>query len=47
MGERVLCKHEVIGSIPFASTSWAFWSFGTGALVFVRRREKRFPVSLP
>ena len=21
MGERVLCKHEVIGSIPFASTS--------------------------
>ena len=21
MGERVLCKHEVIGSIPFTSTS--------------------------
>ena len=21
MGERVLCKHEVIGSIPFASTT--------------------------
>ena len=20
MGERVLCKHEVIGSIPFSST---------------------------
>ena len=20
LGERVLCKHEVIGSIPFAST---------------------------
>ena len=24
MGERVLCKHEVIGSIPFASTIYAF-----------------------
>jgi hypothetical protein len=21
LGERVLCKHEVIGSIPFTSTS--------------------------
>ena len=21
MGERVLCKHEVIGSIPFSSTN--------------------------
>ena len=21
MGERVLCKHEVIGSIPFTSTN--------------------------
>jgi hypothetical protein len=22
LGERVLCKHEVIGSIPFTSTSF-------------------------
>ena len=22
MGERVLCKHEVVGSIPSASTIW-------------------------
>ena len=27
MGERVLCKHEVIGSIPFASTIFYLWFF--------------------
>ena len=25
LGERVLCKHEVVGSIPSASTSWMAW----------------------
>ena len=30
MGERVLCKHEVIGSIPFTSTTFCGWCRGRG-----------------
>jgi hypothetical protein len=38
LGERLLCKQEVIGSIPFSSTSLAaaawfwLWFFGFGSL---------------
>jgi hypothetical protein len=28
LGERVLCKHEVVGSIPIGSTSWDFCQLG-------------------
>ena len=28
LGERVLCKHEVIGSIPFTSTSTVVRTWG-------------------
>lgn len=31
MGERLLCKQEVVGSIPSASTS-LFWCRGDGGL---------------
>ena len=30
LGERVLCKHEVIGSIPFTSTSTVCSAGGKG-----------------
>jgi hypothetical protein len=36
LGERVLCKHEVIGSIPFSSTIFSF-----GGVVF-RLRDDGF-----
>ena len=32
LGERMLCKHEVIGSIPFTSTSQVFFVWGGGGL---------------
>ena len=28
MGERLLCKQEVIGSIPFTSTNLVVWKWG-------------------
>jgi hypothetical protein len=34
LGERLLCKQEVIGSIPFTSTNWA--PSTTGATVLHR-----------
>jgi hypothetical protein len=30
LGERVLCKHEVVGSIPIASTTAAHCRLGPG-----------------
>ena len=39
MGERLLCKQEVIGSIPFTSTRRVFIASGTGPQT--RRRKRR------
>ena len=38
LGERVLCKHEVVGSIPIGSTSWIICRLG----YLLVRREKQF-----
>ncbi len=32
LGERMLCKHEVIGSIPFTSTTNAVLCWGGGGV---------------
>ena len=41
MGERLLCKQEVIGSIPFTSTIGHPPAIGDDAPVAARRSEKR------
>ena len=40
MGERLLCKQEVIGSNPFTSTIWAPPPSGISA-IWHRRLEKK------
>lgn len=35
LGERVLCKHEVVGSIPSASTKICFANFSGAIRIFV------------
>jgi hypothetical protein len=36
LGERLLCKQEVIGSIPFTSTSWHVDQLGEGRVAVSR-----------
>ena len=42
MGERLLCKQEVIGSIPFTSTVLMVWQVG-----FTTRQEVSFAIRAP
>lgn len=44
LGERVLCKHEVVGSIPSASTRNGL-RFGTNNQIHLRLKISVFAVS--
>jgi hypothetical protein len=39
LGERLLCKQEVIGSIPFTSTNLVAWKVG-----FTTRQEVSYAI---
>ena len=41
LGERLLCKQEVIGSIPFTSTKYS-WYLCRFKYVWVRNEKKSF-----
>jgi hypothetical protein len=47
LGERVLCKHEVIGSIPIGSTIRAVTGAGVRERLASMRRNMKFLPGLP
>ena len=47
MGERLLCKQEVIGSNPFTSTICGLQAVGTQAVGIRRRLEKCLKDTVP
>jgi hypothetical protein len=43
LGERLLCKQEVIGSIPFTSTSFKNWMCEISSIA--RRWKQKFRIA--